>query len=38
MSAAKCLFKINRAISSVATEQSVYLITEMLKREVRAQP
>ena len=33
----KCLFKINRAISSIATEQPVYLITEVLKREVRTQ-
>lgn len=33
----KCLFKINRAIGSVAVKQPVYLITQALKREVRTQ-
>ena len=33
----KCLFKINRVISPIATEQPMYLITEVLKGEVRTQ-
>ncbi|MDN3554181.1 hypothetical protein QWY74_12045, partial [Halomonas almeriensis] len=32
--AVKCLSKINRALSAIATEQPVYLITEAVKREV----
>lgn len=37
VAAYKCLFKINRAIGSVAVKQPVYLITQALKREVRTQ-
>ena len=33
----KCLLKINHVISSIATKQAVYLITESVKREVRTQ-